>query len=58
MDPVSVESVRDVRRRSPLRCDGFGLGNHLRIKKRIADTAVGGPYVEREDEFSRRAVVR
>lgn len=41
-----------------LRCDRFGFGDDPRIKKRIANTAVGGPYVQCEHEFSRRPIIR
>jgi len=46
------------RGKGPLRCDAFDLGNDPRIKKGIRDTAVGGPDVEREDEFARSPFVR
>ena len=43
--------------KAALRSDGFDFGNDFRIKERITDTTVSGPYVEREQQFSGGPVV-
>ena len=38
--------------------DGFDLRDQPRIKERVCNPAVGGPYVEREDQLSGISCVR
>jgi len=55
---VRLQVLARCGRKDPLRCDVVDLWNTIRIKKCITDTAVGGPYVEREHELSGGPAVR
>ena len=42
-------------RRGYLPCDGLDFGNFARIQQGIGGATVGGPDIESDDEFSRKA---